>query len=119
MQCAFEYLKRIADRYDDWVFRIIVNIVVRHPDHNGICKTALFYGMVSVSECSAVETNPQPSPEGRQTDGQSKLNYAVELDTGHISSGSIILCEQGSLSRNSRMRGHLVGYNVGHFIETV
>ena len=57
MECAFEYLKRIVDRYD-WVFRIIVNIVVRHPDHNGICKTALFYGMVSVSECSAVETNP-------------------------------------------------------------
>ena len=59
------------------------------------------------------------TPEERQTDGRSKLSYAVELDTGHISSGSIILCEQGSLSRNSRMRGHLVGYNVGHFVETV
>ena len=50
-------------------------------------------------------TRTLTAPEARQTDGQSKLSYAVELDTGHISSGSIILCEQGSLSINSRMRG--------------
>lgn len=61
-------------------------------------------------------TRSLTSPEARQTDGQSKLSYAVELDTGHISSGSIILCE-GSDCRNSRMRGHLVGYYVGHFVE--
>ena len=61
-------------------------------------------------------TRSLTSPEARQTDGQSKLSYAVELDTGHISSGSIILCE-GSDCRKSRMRGHLVGYYVGHFVE--